>query len=813
MSLLTQNVKHAVRTFRRSPGFTLAALLVLALGIGANTAIFSIVYGVLLRPLPYKEADRIVQLWHVPPQKSFPGMTQFSLSAANYLDWEQQNHVFDVSAIYHGRSARLTDSGEPQTLRMARVEPTFFSVFQVPAMLGRTIGPSDGEAGHDNVVVLSHKFWMSQFGGDKNIIGKTIKLDDLPRQVIGVMPANFVAPSWAPMWIPLVWEPAEKVVRGEHHFLAVARLKPGVTVEKAQAELSTIAASLAEQYPADDAGWGAMVLTLSEQLTGDARKPLFILLGAVAFVLLIACANVANLMLAKTLDRKKELAIRTALGASRRQIILQLLTESVLISVVGGILGLVVAHFAKSLVVNFLGSSLPRLDAIRIDGTVLAFTFAMAVLTGVAASVAPAWRLSNSDPNDALKQGGRTGSAAKSPARSVLVVAEVALSLVLLVGAGLMIRTLWNLRSVDPGFESSQTVAMSVGIAATDYASIEQESAFLEQVRQRVDAIPGVESSAITNDIPLMGGSTQPIQVEGQPVVPMADQPEVSVRVISANYMKTLQIPIIAGREFTESDTPTSPKAIVISQSIAKRFWPNESAIGKRIALTFAKDGMREVVGVVGNIKDDGLNAKGPAEILYEPMSQLTFPPDLGKFKSFEMQLIVRASGKPSDSVPSVTSAIHSISPNTPVTDVMTMKQVIEESISPQRFSMMLLAAFAVLAVLLAAVGIYSVLAYSVKQRVREIGIRIALGSPLGSVLRMVVLEGIRPTLLGVGIGLAASLALSRVLATLIFGVPATDIVTSAIVSAMLVIVGFFASLVPALRASRVDPLKTLREE
>jgi putative ABC transport system permease protein len=814
MNVLIQDIKHAVRTFRRSPGFTLAALLVLALGIGANTAIFSIVYGVILRPLPYVNADRIVQLWHVPPQKSFPGMKQFALSAANYRDWEQQNHVFEISAIYHQRDARLTGGGEPQTLHTARVEPTFFSVYQFPAELGRTIGASDGEPGHDNVVVLSHKLWVSRYASDPNIVGKNIELDNKPRQVIGVMPARFEATSWASLWVPLVWEPEEKIVRGEHHFFAIARLKSGVTVDKAQAELTTIASRLAEQYPVDDAGWGAQVVPLHEQVTGESRKPLLILLGAVAFVLLIACANVANLMLAKTLDRKKELAIRTALGASRRRIVAQVLTESVLISVVGGSLGLIVAHFAKSLVINFLGASLPRLSGIRIDGTVLAFTFGIAVVTGVAAGVAPAWKLSNSDPNDALKQGGRTGSAAKSPTRGVLVVVEVALSLVLLVGAGLMIRTLWNLRNVDPGFEANHTVAMTIGIASTDYATIEQESAFLEQVRERVSGLPGVKAAAITDDVPLTGGSTQPIQVEGQPVVAMADQPEVSVRVISAGYMKTLQIPVRAGREFTESDTMKAPKTVVISESIAKRFWPNQNPIGKRISLTFdPQDGAREVVGVVGDIKDNGLEQKDSAQILYQPLMQLTSDPARGKFTSFRMQLLARGDGNPADSVPSITSAVHSISPNTPVTDVSTMKDIIEESISPQRFSMMLLAAFAVLAVFLAAVGIYSVLAYSVRQRVREIGIRIALGSPLRDVLRMIVYEGIRPTLLGVGIGLATSLALSRVLATLIFGVPATDMITFATVSAVLVTVGFLASLFPALRASRVDPLKTLREE
>lgn len=811
MNNLVGDLKQAIRSFRKKPGFTIAALIVLAIGIGANTAIFSIVYGVLLRPLPFPDADQLVQLWHVPPQKSFPGAKTFALSAANYLDWEGQNDVFESSAIYASKELRLSGSGEPQNLRGVRVEPTYFHVYGVQAEIGRPITQADIEPGHEDVIVLSHKLWVSQFGADRSIVGRNLQLNGKAYTVIGVMPENFTRPSWATFWTPLVWDPVEKAVRGEHHFLAVARLKPGVSVEKAQSQLTTIAARLAEQYPADDAGWGALVVPLHDYLTADVRKPLFILLGAVVFVLLIACANVANLMFAKTLDRRKELAIRTALGASRKRIIAQVLTESVLLSVVGGLLGLVVAHLGKKLVVDYLATTMPRLESIRIDAAVLAFTFAIAVITGILAGVAPAWKLSSSDPNEALKQGGRTGSASHGPGRSILITAEVALSLILLVGAGLMIRTLWNLRGVDPGFESQHVITMSVTPA--DISSIDQAKMFISQLDERVRALPGVKAAALVDDLPLQGGSTQPIQIEGYPVVAMADQPEVSVRIVTPQYFSTMQIPVRAGRQFADSDSPTAPKVVIITESMAKRFWPKESPIGKHLALTFAKDGMREIVGVVGDVKDNGLDSKDESAMLYEPISQLVIPPDAGPFRGLSINLAARTVGNPAQIAPTIVSAIRSISPNTPVTDIRTMQDIVEESISPQRFNMLLLATFAGIAVLLAAIGIYSVLAYSVRQRVREIGIRIALGAQVRDVLQMVISEGLKPTALGVAIGIVASVLISRVLSSLIFGVKAFDLPTLAIVSLTLVFVGLIASLSPAVRATSIDPLTTLRDE
>ena len=814
MSGFLTDLKRAFRTLLKTPGFTLAALIVLALGIGANTSIFSIVNGVLLRPLPFAQPDRLVQLWHTPPEKQFPGMKQFSLSAANYLDWEQQNDVFEQSGVYNFTDFRLTGTGDPQVLQAARVEPTFFHVLRGQTLLGRTITPEDAHPGHEHVVVLTEKLWKKQFAGDPQVVGKTVQLNGQAYSVIGVMASDFQKPGWAQLWTPLIWDPAEKVVRGEHHFLAVARLKPGVTLQQAQADLDTIAARLAQQYPADDAGWGAQVVSLRDETVGDVRRPLYILLGSVAFVLLIACANVANLILAKTLDRRKEIAIRTALGANRVRIVRQVLSEAIVLSVAGGLLGLIVAHFATKLVVNFLGASLPRLNEIGLDVPVLAFTFGIAILTGVLSGVWPAWRMSKADPQDALKQGGRTDAAVSGKrTRAALVVAEVSLSLVLLVGAGLLIRTLWNLRGVNPGFEAQHVLTMRIGVASTDYTSVEQQLAFYEELLRRVRAIPGVQSAGVTDDLPLQGGSTQPVAIEGQPAVDMSHQPEVSVRILTPGFLSAMHIPVLRGRDFNENDTASATPVILISESMARQFWPNENPIGKRLVMTFAPDKVREVVGVVGDVKDRGLDNKDPVSTLYYPFAQFYMPAKWGKFRAMGLAMAVRTTVDPAGTTSSIRAAIHELAPNTPLLEVRTMEDLVAESLSPQRFNMILLAAFAGLALLLAAVGIYSVLAYAVRQRVREIGVRMALGAQIGDVLRMIVFDGMKPTLLGVAIGLVASIALSRVLGTLVFGVKATDVPTFLTVSVLLVGVGMFASILPAWRATRVDPLRTLRDE
>jgi len=815
MSGFWNDLKHGCRVLLKARGFALSAIIVLALGIGANTAIFGIVNGVLLRPLPFAEPDRLVQLWHTPPQKQFPGVPRFALSAGNYLDWQAQNTVFSSSAVYRFWRFRLTGNGEPQMVRAARVEPTFFSLLGTRPLLGREIGASDDVSGGQHVAVLSYQLWKSQFGGDQQVAGKSIHLDGDAYTVIGVMPPSFDKPESALLWVPLVWTAQERAVRGEHSMAAVARLKPGVTVQQAQAQLDGIAARLAEQYPADSAGWGAAVVPLREETVGDVRRPLLMLFGAVVFVLLIACANVANLMLARTVDRRKEIAIRTAFGARRTRIIRQVLSESLLVSVAGGALGLIVAQWGTELVVNYCGASMPRLADIKMDGAVLAFAFATALVSGTVAGVAPAWRLSKSDPNEALKQGlGRLDSPSTGTrTRAVLVVTEVALSLVLLVGATLMIRTLWNLRSVHPGFVSDRVLTMRLGIAANEFSTEAQQVQFYEQLLQRVRALPGVQSAAVTDDLPLEGGSMQPVAVEGQPTVEMAHQPEVSVRLLSPQFMKTMGIPIVRGREITDADTATSAPVVLVSESMAKQFWPNEDPIGKRLTLTFFPKQVRQVVGVVGDVKDRGLDNQDPISTLYWPLTQFYAPQAWGKFRAMGLALAVRTASDPASVAPAVRNAVREISPATPLTDVRTMEELVAESLSPQRFNMLLFAAFAGLALVLATVGLYSVVAYATRQRVKEIGIRMALGAARTDVLGAIVLDGLRPTVIGIAIGTVAAVSLSHVLATVIYGVTATDMSTYVVVAALLGSVGVLASIIPAYRATLVDPVRTLRDE
>jgi putative ABC transport system permease protein len=813
MASFSSDLKHGSRVLLKTPTFSAAAIVVLALGIGANTAIFSIVNTVLLRPLPYAEPDRLVQLWHTPPQKQFPGVPRFALSAANYLDWERQNTVFSASAVYGFWLFRLTDGGDPQIVRASRVEPTFFSVLGVRPLLGRVIDEGGDEA--ERVVVLSYKLWTTQFGSDPQIVGRIIHLDGQAYTVLGVMPESFAKPPFAQLWTPLVWTPEAKAVRGEHSLAAIARLKPGVTVQQAQSQLDAIAARIAEQYPADSAGWGAAVVPLREETVGEVRKPLLMLLGAVAFVLLIACANVANLMLARTIDRRKEIAIRIAFGAKRTRIMQQLLAESVLLSACGGALALVVAHFGTTLVVNVLGASLPRAKDIAIDAPVLAFTFVIAVLSGVIAGVVPAWRISKSDPNESLKEGlGRLDApSGGSRTRAILVVAEVALSLVLLVGAGLMIRTLWNLRSVEPGFASEHVLTMRIGVAANDFGGEEQQTQFYGEVLRRVRALPAVEYAGVTDNLPLEGGSMQPVAVEGHPAVEMAHQPEVSVRLVSPQFFEAMRIPIVRGRDFTDADTATSQAVVLVSQSMARQFWPNEDPVGKHLTLTFFPKAVREVVGVVGDVKDRGLDNPDPVSTLYWPITQFYEPPTFGKFRAIPLALAVRTATDPQSVTSAIRGAVREIAPNTPLIEVRTMDAIVAESLSPQRFTMLLLAAFAALALVLAAVGLYSVLAYATRQRVKEIGVRMALGADRWDVLRMVVFDGLRPTLVGVALGTGAAVSLSRVLATFIYGVKPTDVSTYAAVAMLLTSVGLLASLIPAYRATRVDPIRSLRDQ
>lgn len=814
MTKLLQDLRYGLRVLRKSPGFATVAMLVLALGIGANTAIFSVVNTVLLRPLPFEDPARIVHVWHVPPPKSFPGITRFSVSTANYLDWRQQNDVFEDMAIYTGSSMNLTGGDKAESLLAANVAPNFFSVLGVKPLLGRTFLAGEDEPGQNHKVVLTHAFWQSRFGGDRNIVGKQITMDDEPYTVVGVMGPKFMYPMWEEkLWTPLTLSAKERAVRGEHHSMVLARLKRGVDIRQAQTEMSTISDRLARQYPEDDKDWGAVVVPLREDIVGDVRPALLVLLGAVAFVLLIACANVANLLLARALARSKEIAIRTALGASRARLMQQLMFETILLAVGGGVAGLLVAKFGVDLIVNFLSQQLPRATEISLDASVLGFTLAISLVTGIVAGIVPSWKLSKANVNETLKQGlGRAGDSGGNRTRSVLVACEVALSLVLLAGAGLMIRSLWNLRSTNPGFDARNVLTFSLPIPRTRYKSPTEEINFWNQALSRMRALPGVETAAAVDDLPFNGGSHQPIAIEGRPAVAMSEQPEVDVRVISTGYLRAMHIPLLRGRDFSESDTADKPGAILISDAMAKHFWPNEDALGKRLTMTFAPEKIREVVGVVGDVKLDGLDQAELNSAIYEPLAQISAPPN-GEWRSFGLDVVLRTTTPPATLVSAVTNSVHAIDPQQAVAHVMTLDQLTAESISPQRFNMLLLATFAGLALVLAAIGVYSVLSYAVRRRVREIGIRMALGAQIRDVLRLVVFEGMKPAVAGMFIGLTGALLLGRVLAKLVFGVKTTDPATFAAVSILLMAVALLATALPAYRATRVDPMRTLRDE
>jgi putative ABC transport system permease protein len=806
------DIRYGLRGLRRNPGFTLGAILVLALGIGANTAIFSVVNAALLRPLPYDEASRLMQVWHVPPAKSFPGLALFSVSPANYLDWKAQSTSFESMSIYGGRHLTFGGTDHPEVVQASAVPPDFFTVLRTQPILGRTFTPDDDHPGA-RVILLSYRLWRDRFGSDPGIVGRDIAVNSERYTVVGVMPEKFRLPDFAKAWVPLAWTDADRAIRGNHNYLVIARLKPQVRIDQAKAELAAISTRLEQQYPEDDKGWGATLVPLHEQLIGDVRTALLVLLGAVAFVLLIACANVANLVLAKTLARGKEMAIRTALGAGRLVLLRHILVETLLLSVTGGLLGLLLARAVIAFSVKLLADRLPAFMNVTLDAQVLAYTLLLSIAAGVLAGLFPSLRFSRVDVNEVLKQGTRGASDGGSRTRNLLVVCEVALSLVLLIGAGLMIRTLWQLRGVQPGFDSSNVLTMTVAIPRGRFPTPSGEVNFFHETLQRVKSLPGVEEAGVIDSLPLDGGgSHQPFSIEGRPVLPMADQPEVDVRQISTGYLRAMHVPIIRGRDIADSDAVGRPGVVLISEALARRFWPKEDPLGKHLTLTFFADTPREVVGIVGNVKTDALNETRPVDTIYMAVDQLSAATG-DVWHSFALSLAVRTKSDPHNAIASVTEAIHQIGPDIPVTDVLSMDDLIAQSMSPQRFNMLLLAAFAGLALLLAAVGIYGVLSYSVRRRVREIGIRMALGASQSDILRLVVGDGMKPILMGVALGLSAAVALSRFVASLVFGVPPTDPLTFTAVALLLVVVGIVANTLPAYRATRVEPVRTLREE
>jgi len=814
MSVFLQDLRFAIRLLAKNPGFALIAAIIMALGIGANTAIFTIVNKVLLEPLPFRDVDRVVQIWHTPPQSSFPGMTTFSISPANFLDWQRQNHVFEAMALYSGANFDLTGTEKPEAISASPVTAGFFSVLGVEPIHGRIFRPEENNPGQNQEVVLSYKFWQTHYGADPSAVGRTINLDGEPYTIIGVMGPAMNKPGFAQMWIPKAFTPAEAAVRNNHNFLAVGRLKPGVTVEQAQAEMNTISQHLEQAYPEDDKGWGAVIHPLREETVGNVRPALLMMLGAVAFVLLIACANVANLLLARTFSRRKEIAIRTAMGARRARIVQQLLAESILISLLGGALGLVAAHFGIQLLLKLFANRLPQLGEITLNGPVLAFTFALSVVTGILAGLLPALSMTKGDTSDALKQGlGRTDATSGSSAtRSALVVVEVALSLVLLIGAGLMIRSLSRLQTINPGFDQHNVLTMNVEINKKQFADATQQSQFVNQIIERVRSIPGVESSGAIDNLPLTGGSNQPVAIQGHPALALSQQPEVSVRVTTPGYFRTMHIPLLQGRDLSPDDRAGSAAVVVISQSMAKQFWPNGDAIGHYLKLSFFPDQDRQVVGIVGDVKQQGLQGSAGMATLYWPVAQEVAPID-APWMSLPLSLVVRPTVPPRTIATAVTDAIHQINKDLPVDNVLTLEEFVDATLTQQSFNMELLSIFGLLALILCTVGIYSVLAYSVKRGMKDIGLRIAFGASRRNVLQFVVTQAIKPTAIGVAIGLAAAYSLSHLVTSMVYGVTAHDALTFAAVTALLILVAITASLIPAMRATHIDPLSVIRDE
>ena len=805
LSDLSQDLRYGLRMLLKNPGFTIVAIIALALGIGANTAIFSVVNTVLLRPLPYKDPDRLVMVWEDNSKQGFPRDTP---AAANYIDWRNQNHVFEGMAAMVEISFNLTGAGDPERIDGQRVSANLFSLLGVEPQSGRAFLPEEDRPGANHVVIMSHGLWQRRFGADPAIIGKPINLNGESCTVVGVMPRGFQFPTRGDqLWIPIAFDAKEAGQRGSHYLEVIARLNPGITLQRAQAEMTTIAGRLEQQYPKTNASIGAVVTPLHEKVVGDIKPALLILLGAVVFVLLIACANVANLLLARAAVRQKEIALRLAVGASRSRLMRQFLTESVLLSVFGGAVGLFLSLAGLDLLKRVIPPNISHAEAATIDARVLIFTALVSLVTGLIFGIAPATQAANFNLNDTLKESGRDPGAGSggNRMRGLLVISEVAVSFVLLIGAGLLINSFVRLRSVDPGFRPEKLLTMKIVLPDVRYPDRATRSAFYTELIRRVKTVPGVKSAAVATNLPLTNtGNSIGISIEGRPDPGPDHVPIVITRIVSPRYFETMGIPLLKGRVFTEQDRAGSTGVVIVSEITARRLWPGEDPIGKRIGgwSTDPQEKWAQIIGVVKDVRQ--------FELAADPKLQIYLPYEQARF--FEPRaLIVRTDVAPMSLATTVRRTVWEIDKDQPVSDISSMEEVVSQSVSRQRFSMLLLGVFAGLALLLAAVGIYGVMSYSVAQRTHEIGIRIALGAQRSDVLKMTVGEGLRLVSTGVVIGLAGALILTRVMSSLLFGVSANDPTTFITISLILVGVAVLASYVPALRATRVDPMFALR--
>jgi putative ABC transport system permease protein len=812
MQTLWQDLRYGFRTLTRKPGFTFVAIIALALGIGANTAIFSVVNSVLLRPLAYYEPERLVVINHDYPKINLKA----SVSAIGYTHYRDNAKSFESVAATTGGGFNLTGGGDPEMVNGSPVSHNFFGALGASAALGRLFLPEEDQPGKNKVVVLSHAFWQRRFGGDPGIVNKNITLNDESYTVVGVMPPSFQfgreLGQVIDLWTPIAFTPEQlsyNRLTNENLFV-FARLKPGVTIAQAQAELDTIAANLRQQYlpwAATRNEWGLTTQSLGELVVGNIRQALWILMGIVGLVLLIACANVANLLLARAADRQKEMAIRTALGAGRWRVIRQLLTESALLAVIGGTIGLLLAWAGLRSLVNVDQVQIPRAYQIGLDWRVLAFTLGVSLLTGIIFGLVPALQTSKTDLHETLKEGGRSGSSgARAWVRNTLVVLEMALALVVLVSAGLLMRSFWRVQQVNPGFAPQNVLAMSLGLPMTKYREPAQRANFYKELLQRIRALPGVQSAGANSILPLSGNnSSGSFQIEGRVAPPGQSSPHGDRWAATTDYFSTMKIPIVRGRFFDDRDTMESQPVAIIDETMQRKYWPNEDPVGKRITFQ-SRDGnpiWREIVGIVGHVKHNGLEGESRVQY-YIPHSQTQNP---------FMGLVVRTTVDPASLSGAVRGAISSLDKDLPVFRVKTMEQFVIDSTAQRRFAMTLVGIFAALALALAAVGLYGVLSYSITQRSHEIGIRMALGAQVRDVLRLVVGQGMLLALAGVVLGGVAAFLLTRLMANLLFNVTPGDPLTYATIAFLLTLVALLACLVPARRATKVDPIESLRYE
>jgi len=814
MSHLLQDARHGVRGFLKTPGFAAVVVATLALGIGANTAIFSVVNAVLIRPLPYPSSDRLITLWNKYPKM---GLSQAAISGPDFVDRSESSRVFEQVGAITDASLNLTGGGDPERIRGVRASAGLFQVLGVQPALGRAFRPEEDRPGAEPVVVVSHGLFERRFGGDRAWVGRPILLNGKSHTLVGVMPPGFAYPSpQTEMWVPLALS-ADQVnpdQRGNEYLAAVARLKPGVTVAAAQVEMDRITVKILQDSPSGmrdyltSAGWGCVLVPLKENVVGDSGKALLVLLGAVGFVLLVACANVSGLQLARAATRQREIAIRTALGAGRGRLIRQLLTESLMLGAVGGILGVLVASWGVDLLIRIRPANLPRLEEVSLDSRVLLFSASLSILAAMLSGLFPALRLSKTSPNEALKEGGRsaTGGLKHLRVQRLLVVSQVALALVLLIGAGLMLRSFESLMKVDAGFEPKNVLTAYTSLPSSKYPDPAARQAFFDQLVGKLGALPGVKDVATGSLVPLAEGNwTASFFPEGQEPGRGEASPLASMRLVSPGYFRTLGIPLRRGRDFSDHDDTKSPRVVVVDEAAARRLWPGEDPLGKRITFSDSAEGATwlSVVGVVGDIKDTALDRE-PMIHVYRPYAQQAIP---GMF------VALRTASSPAAILPAVRRELRLLDPEQPLYAVQTMQGYVEDSLAQPRLRFILIGLFASVALLLSALGVYGVISYAVGQRIQEIGIRMALGARKSDVVRLVVGQGLPLVLLGAGIGLFAALGLTRVLGSLLYGVTAHDPGTFAAVSVLLVLVALAACYLPARRAASVDPLAALRIE